>query len=82
MSKKIKLIWEFRGPFAAKTATHHEIHLKEYITTRNLTLKITGTESYNENITIAYIVVKESEMIAVRDELKPQRGELYDDPFN
>jgi hypothetical protein len=31
MSRKIKLIWDFRGPASAKTAEHHEIHLKEYI---------------------------------------------------
>ena len=28
MQKKIKLIWDFRGPESAKTAEHHEIHLK------------------------------------------------------
>ena len=30
MSRKIKLIWDFRGEAAAKTAEHHDIHLKEY----------------------------------------------------
>ena len=28
--RKLKLIWDFRGPDALKTAEHHEIHLKEY----------------------------------------------------
>ena len=28
---QIKLIWDFRGHFAAKTAEHHEIHLKEFL---------------------------------------------------
>ena len=26
MSRQIKLIWDFRGEVAAKTAEHHEIH--------------------------------------------------------
>jgi hypothetical protein len=35
MSRQIKLIWDFRGPFQ-KTA-EHEIHLKEYIVGKNIT---------------------------------------------
>ena len=31
MSRKIKLIWDFRGEVATKTAEHHDIHLKEYL---------------------------------------------------
>ena len=31
MSKKIKLIWDFRGQTAQKIAEHHVMHLKEYI---------------------------------------------------
>ena len=42
MNRKIKLIWDFRGPVAAKTAEHHEIHLKEYIILEKLPLNITG----------------------------------------
>ena len=29
--RKIKLIWDFRGEAAAKTAEHHDIHLNEYL---------------------------------------------------
>ena len=29
--KRVKLIWDFRGPNATKIAEHHDIHLKEYI---------------------------------------------------
>jgi hypothetical protein len=47
MSRQIKLIWDFRGPASAKTAEHHEIHLKEYIAIENyhqieLALKLKG----------------------------------------
>ena len=77
MSKKIKLIWDFRGPVAAKTAEHHEIHLKEYIQSEKIALNITGFDVIHEMHAIAFMVVEEANMIAVRDVLKPHRGEIY-----
>ena len=77
MSKKIKLIWDFRGEASAKTAEHHEKHLKEYISIEKLPLNITGFKILNEMHAIAYMVVSEENMILVRDALKPHRGELY-----
>lgn len=76
--RKIKLIWDFRGPAAAKTAEHHEIHLKEYIVAEKLNLNITGNSTLNDMHSIAYLVVNQSEMIPVRDALKPHRGEVYE----
>ncbi len=76
--KKIKLIWDFRGPASAKTAQHHEIHLKEYISIEKLPLKITGFEIINDMHAIAWMVVNETYMIQVRDALKPHRGEIYE----
>lgn len=75
--RKIKLIWDFRGMAAAKTAEHHEIHLKEYIQIEKLPINITGWSSINEMHAIAYMVVEEKDMILVRDALKPHRGEVY-----
>lgn len=77
--RKIKLIWDFRGPAATKTAEHHEKHLKEYILIEQLPLNITGYEVINEMYAIAYMVVTDEYMIQVRDALKPHRGELYED---
>ncbi|MBQ0908361.1 hypothetical protein KBJ98_06570 [Flavobacterium sp. F-328] len=77
MSRKIKLIWDFRGPAAAKTAEHHEIHLKEYIQIEKLPLSITGFTVQGEMQAIAFMVVTDENMISVRDALKPHRGELY-----
>lgn len=77
MSRKIKLIWDFRGPASAKTAEHHEIHLKEFIVAEKLPLNITGFEIYNEMQAIAFMVVAEENMILVRDVLKPHRGEIF-----
>jgi hypothetical protein len=74
---QIKLIWDFCGHFAAKTAEHHEIHLKEFLDKENYSLKITGFEIFNEMYAIAYLVVEEGEMIVFRDALRPHRGEVY-----
>ena len=77
MSRKIKLIWDFRGEAAAKTAEHHEIHLKEYIAIEQFPINITGFEIKNKLHAIAFMVVSDENMIPVRDALKPHRGELY-----
>lgn len=78
MSRKIKLIWDFKGPAGAKTAEHHEIHLKEYIAIEKLPLNITGFEVLTDMHAIAFMVVTDEHMIQVRDALKPHRGELYE----
>ncbi len=79
MSRKIKLIWDFRGQSAAKTAEHHEIHLKEYIVIQKLEINITGFEIVNEMHAIAFMVVNDENMIQVRDTLKPHRGQLFEE---
>ena len=45
--RKLKLIWDFRGPNAKKTAEHHEIHLKQFIVIEKLDITITGVENLN-----------------------------------
>ena len=75
--RKVKLIWDFRGDASAKTAEHHEIHLKEFIISEKLSLNITGFEVMNEMHAIAFMVVTDENMIPVRDALKPHRGEVY-----
>lgn len=77
--RQIKLIWDFRGVVSAKTAEHHEIHLKEYISIEKLPLNITGFEIKNEIHAIAYMVVWDENMLAVRDKLRPHRAEVYSD---
>ena len=75
--RNIKLIWDFRGPTAERTAEHHLVHLKDYISANNLNIDITGTETLSEMHCIAFLVVKESEMTPIRDALIPHRGQLY-----
>ena len=78
MQRQIKLLWDFRGPAAAKTAEHHEIHLREYIEIEQLPINITGFEVINDMYAIAYMVVTDEYMISVRDALKPHRGEVFE----
>ncbi|HEY0046728.1 MAG TPA: hypothetical protein VGB44_08460 [Flavobacterium sp.] len=77
MSRQIKMIWDFRGPASAKTAEHHEIHLKEYIAAENISPNITGFEIQGEMQASAFMVVTDEHMIKVRDSLKPHRAEIY-----
>ncbi len=79
MSRQIKLIWDFRGPAATKTAEHHEIHLKEFIAIEKISLNITGFEILNEMHAIAFMVATDENMIQIRDTLKPHRGELFEE---
>ncbi|SHI51797.1 hypothetical protein SAMN05444337_0191 [Flavobacterium haoranii] len=75
--RKIKLIWDFRGAAASKTAEHHEIHLKEFLIKENYPLQITGFTEINDMYAIAYVVVEEKDLLTFRDALKPHRGEVY-----
>lgn len=75
--RQIKLIWDFRGEASAKTAEHHELHLKEYVAIEKLPINITGFEIKNEMHAIAFMVVTDENMISVRDALKPHRGEVF-----
>jgi hypothetical protein len=78
MIRQIKLIWDFHGEASAKTAEHHEIHLKEYIVNEKLPINITGFEIKSELHAIAFMVVTDDNMIAVRDALKPHRGVIFE----
>ncbi len=75
--RKLKLIWDFRGPDSLRIAEHHEVHLKEYIVSENLNIKITGVEQLSELHSIAYLAVNEDEMKPIRDALKPHRGQVF-----
>lgn len=83
MERNIKLIWDFRGMDAAKTAKHHEIHLKEFINKNQLSnFPITGAEDLSDMHSIAFWVIPESEIMNYRDILKPHRAQVYQDEQN
>lgn len=76
MEKKIKLIWDFRGPQSAETARHFEHHLRESPLFRPDLLS--GVERQSDIHSFAFMVVGESEMPEFRDALKPHRGTRVD----
>lgn len=74
--RKIKLLWDFRGPDALETAKHHTIHLKEFAAIENLPFHEIDIKELNPMLCTAFITVNEPDMKIVRDALKPHRGEL------
>lgn len=76
MNRRIKLIWDFRGPDALEIAKHHCVHLKEFTEMEKLHYHEAGCDTINEMHTTAYIVVDEVNMKTYRDALKPHRGLL------
>lgn len=77
MEKQLKLIWDFYGPDAQRTAAHHALHLREYIKIHQLNHNICELEKQEEMHWTVYIVVDEIEMKKVRDALLPHRGAWY-----
>ncbi|MDV7187651.1 hypothetical protein R3X25_10195 [Lutibacter sp. TH_r2] len=76
MNRKLKLIWDFRGPASQKTAEHHCIHLKEFATIEKLHFYEVDFKILSEMHAIAFITVDEIDMKTYRDALKPHRGQL------
>jgi hypothetical protein len=70
------LIWNFHGPDAERTARHHAVHLKEFAKNEGLKKNESGIEQRATLHWIAYLLVEESEMIVVRDALRPDGGEI------
>jgi|TARA_B110000046_G_C12724140_1_gene285861 hypothetical protein len=76
MSKKIKLIWDFRGPNGLKTAQHHGKHLKEFAQIEKLNFYEIDQLELSDLHCLSFIVIDEKDMKIYRDALKPHRGQL------
>jgi len=74
IKERIKLVWEFKGPDAEHFAAHHEVHLKQYALAENLLETSFATEKKENEHWAASITVDRTDMIKVRDALKPHRG--------
>ncbi len=79
MNRKIKLLWDFRGPDATEIAKHHAIHLADFVKKESLSINITGYNDLTTGHSVAYMVVEEAKMIQIRDALLPHRGEVYEE---
>ncbi|MDG2150702.1 MAG: hypothetical protein P8K12_00565, partial [Polaribacter sp.] len=69
MSKKIKLLWDFRGEDAKETAKHHTIHLKEFASIEKLTFYAIDIHEKNPMLVAAFITIDEKDMKIYRDAL-------------
>lgn len=76
MNRKIKLIWDFRGPESLEIAKHHCIHLEEFAVKEKLHFYEINVDPVSEMYCIAFITVDEKDMITFRDALQPHRGEV------
>mgnify|MGYP000321358699 CR=1 FL=1 len=76
MNRKLKLIWDFKGPTGLGTAKHHCIHLKEFAEIEKLPFHEIDHTEISEMHSLAYIIVDEAHMKTYRDALKPHRGQL------
>lgn len=76
MPRKIKLIWDFRGPNSLKIAEHHCIHLKEYAQMEKLHFYDIESTIISEMYTIAFLIIDEKDMDTSREALKPHRGQV------
>lgn len=77
MNRQLKLIWDFKGPNAEKTAEHHEIHLRDFIKMNPEFDYKTGVEKIVDFQHIAFMIVDEKDKKPIRDRLKPHRGQVY-----
>ena len=73
---KVKLIWDFRGPNAKHTATHHCIHLNDFIRMENIDSEASKIEELSEMHVCATMIINESDVSFMREKLKPHRGQL------
>jgi len=78
MERKIKLIWDMHGPHAKGTAAHHAVHLSEYAERNAVEQFGFGSEPESASHSVAFLVVKEKDMITVRDALRPHRAEIWE----
>ena len=77
--ERIKLIWEFRGPGAEKTAEHHVIHLNEFAEREKLVFKEVKVEKLSDMFAIATIIVEKDVLEIVKTALKPHKGQMIKD---
>jgi len=75
---KAKLVWNFSGEGALKTAEHHLVHLKEYAQSEKVEVVEFGTQQQTEFTAIAFIIVAKDLVNHLRKSLKPHQGFLVD----
>jgi hypothetical protein len=75
---KAKLVWNFNGEGALKTAEHHIIHLKEYCQREKVDVLEYGTQQKNDFSSLSFMIVDKDLAATLRLSLKPHQGFLVD----
>ena len=75
---KAKLVWNFSGEGALKTAEHHLIHLKEYSNKEKVEVIEFGTQQQTKFTAIAFMIVAKDLVKDLRQSLKPHQGFLVE----
>lgn len=68
----VKALWDFRGPVAKKTATHFEIHLKEFAKMEGYEIDC-GIIEHNDVLYSIYWLMPKELALKIKDKLKPNR---------
>lgn len=79
MTERIKMLWDFKGPNALKTAEHHVIHLDEFIVSEKIEDSFTQVQTIADNHVVAEMIIPNKYMTDLRTRLKPTRGQLYEE---
>lgn len=69
----IRLIWDFFGPDAHGTATHHGIHLQEFITREAIDVSAMGIGTAGEGHAMSWCELLVADEARVSAALRPQR---------
>lgn len=72
---KVKLIWDFRGSVAKRTADHHCIHLRDFVKSEHIDAESITTEIFSEMHACATMIINENDVTFMREKLKPHRGQ-------
>lgn len=71
----IKFIWDYYGDPAVRTAAHHSEHLQEFAEGRGLRIpNPAGYEKLGEKRARAFILLQETEALALKDILRPEKA--------
>jgi hypothetical protein len=69
-----KYLWDYFGPRALGTATHFEIHLKEFLMQNRIEGCTTGLESSGEGHHAVFCLVPELSCSVIERSLRPKRA--------
>ena len=76
MENKIRLVWDFKGVDALKTAEHQLTHLVEFMIKKDISYLDKSSEQISELHSICSIIIKDSDLDFVKKRLKTHRGFL------